>query len=124
MTNKQDFNILVGANLKRARENAGLTQERFSDLLGIGPKSLSAIERGTVGISLFALRRACEILAISADDLVFSPTEKNDISETAAKLERLSPEQFEITNDLFNKLLEAFCLSKSAHPDTHANQSC
>ena len=49
MDSKKDINISIGGNIKKAREKAGLTQERLSELIGIGPKSLSAVERGTVG---------------------------------------------------------------------------
>lgn len=46
MNQKKQINSIVGQNIKREREKAGYTQERFSELIGIGPKSLSAIERG------------------------------------------------------------------------------
>ena len=39
----KELNILIGANIRAAREAAGFTQERFSELIGIGAKSLSAI---------------------------------------------------------------------------------
>ena len=52
MPEKKDLNVLIGTNIRQAREAAGYTQEKFSEMIGIGPKSLSAIARGTVGISL------------------------------------------------------------------------
>ena len=55
MATKKEINILVGINIKREREKAGLTQDQFSEMLGIGSKSLSAVERGVVGISLTTL---------------------------------------------------------------------
>ena len=57
MQDRKDINILVGANIKRERERAGLTQETFSEMIGLGPKSVSAIERGTVGVSLATLKK-------------------------------------------------------------------
>ena len=62
MDGRKDLNVLVGANIKRERERAGFTQDRFSELLGIGSKSLSSIERGVVGVSLSTLLRICDIL--------------------------------------------------------------
>jgi len=50
MKDKKELNVLVGINIKREREKAGFTQDQFSEMLGIGSKSLSAIERGVVGI--------------------------------------------------------------------------
>lgn len=117
MRNKQELNALVGSNIKHARERAGLTQERFSDLLGIGPKTLSAIERGTVGISLFSLRRVCEILRVSSDELLFAPSEQNDAGEISEKLERLPPEQFRIADEMLHKLLEAFSVGQQPAPE-------
>lgn len=52
MKEKKEFNIEIGGRVKRAREASGLTQDRFAELIGMGTKNISAIERGTVGISL------------------------------------------------------------------------
>lgn len=112
MNVKKDINIEIGANIKREREKAGLTQDQFSEMIGIGSKSLSAIERGTVGISLSALRRVCNTLSISSDALLFPNAPENDISNLAKRLQRLTPEQYEIANSIMGKLLEAFALEK------------
>ena len=80
MPEKKDLNVLIGTNIRQAREAAGYTQEKFSEMIGIGPKSLSAIERGTVGISLAALKRVCSTLSVSSDSIIFGRTEENDVS--------------------------------------------
>lgn len=110
MKAKKAINVQVGRNIKRAREQAGLTQERFSEMVGLGPKSLSAIERGATGISLSALRRVCQVLSIPSDDLLFSEQSRQDTHDLACRLERLSPAQYEIARDVMYKLLEAFSL--------------
>lgn len=89
---------------------AGYTQEQFSELVGIGTKSLSAIERGTVGVSLTTLLKICKVLSLSSNSLLFESTPKNDIQSITERLERLTPEQFEIANDVLCKLLKAFTL--------------
>ena len=111
MKSKKAINVEVGENIKRAREQAGFTQERFSEMVGLGPKSLSAIERGASGISLSALRRICQVLAISSDELLFYGKPKQDTSDVAQRLERLSPAQHKVACDVMYKLLEAFSLS-------------
>ena len=111
MDSKKRINIVVGSNIKRHREKAGYTQERFSELVGIGPKSLSAIERGTVGVSLDLLLRIRSQLSISTDDLLLPGAEKNNVRDLAERLERLKPEEYEITCDVVYKLLEAFSLN-------------
>ena len=105
---RKDINIVVGANIKRERKRAGYTQERFSEMIGIGTKSLSAIERGTVGISLSSLQKVCKILSSSSDSLLFESTHKNSAASLTDRLERLTPQEFEITKDVINKVLEAF----------------
>lgn len=111
MDGKKEINIEVGANIKREREKAGLTQEQFSEMIGLGSKSLSAVERGTVGISLAALRRICNTLSISSDAILFPNAPENDISNLSKRLQRLTPEQYEIAYAIMNKLLEAFALA-------------
>lgn len=113
MKDKKSINIEIGARIKNAREAAELTQERFAELVELGPKNVSAIECGAVGVSIASLRRICEVLNISSDTLLFDPAE--EISEAtllADRLTRLSPEQFAIVKAVFNKLMEAFALKK------------
>ena len=112
MDNKKDLNVLVGANIKRQREKAGFTQDQFSEMLGVGSKSLSSIERGVVGVSLSTLLRICDILHISANMLLSEPAQKNDADSIALRLKMLSAEQFEIASDVITDLFKAFSLEK------------
>jgi transcriptional regulator with XRE-family HTH domain len=108
---KKDINIEIGNRIKKAREMAGLTQDRFAELIGMGTKNISAIERGAVGVSLSSIKKICLILSISSDDLLFESRTENDMSTLTSRLKRLPPEQFNIANDILNKLLEAFAIS-------------
>lgn len=110
MKPKKDINVTIGANIKRERERAGFTQERFSEVIGIGPKSLSAIERGVVGISLPLLQKVCTVLAISSDTLIFGTCPDKTDNELADRLARLSPAQRKIASNVLSGLLEAFAL--------------
>ena len=112
MDGRKDLNVLVGANIKREREKAGFTQDQFSELLGIGSKSLSSIERGVVGVSLTTLLRICDILHISANVLLYEKSRKNDVDSIALRLEQLSAEQFEIASNVVTNLIQAFSLEK------------
>lgn len=67
MREKKDINIEIGGNIQVAREQAGYTQDTLSEMLGMTPNHLSAIERGASGISLEALQRLCRLLDVSAD---------------------------------------------------------
>ena len=111
MTEKKELNVLVGINIKREREKAGFTQDQLSEKLGIGPKSLSSIECGTVGVSLSTLLKICDVLSISSNSLLFENSHKNNVAAITEKLEHLSPEQFEIAQDILSKVFLAFALS-------------
>lgn len=111
MKMKQELDREIGGRIKKAREAAGLTQDKFGELIQMGAKNVSAVERGVVGISLLTLRRICEVLSVSSDYLLFgSEGEKSDVRLLAERLSRLPPKQFNIVWDVFNKLLEAFAL--------------
>lgn len=112
MDSKKDLNVLVGANIKREREKAGFTQDQFSELLGIGSKSLSSIERGVVGVSLMTLLKICDILHICANVLLYEQSPENDVDSMALQLRMLSAEQFEIASDVMTNLFKAFSLKK------------
>ena len=110
MQQKKEINVIVGANIKQARENRGLTQERLSEMMGIGVKSLSAIERGVVGISLTQMKKVCELLDISSDTLLFGAAEQRDLSDITRRLQRLTPAQYDIAESILTKLIEAYRL--------------
>ena len=106
------MNVLVGANIKREREKAGLTQEQFSELLGIGAKSLSSIERGVVGVSLTTLLKICDLFHISANVLLYEHARENDVDGITSQLKMLNAAQFEIASDVMTNLIKAFSLDK------------
>ena len=71
MREKKEINVQIGTNIQLAREQAGFTQEKLSELVGLTPNHLSAIERGVSGASLEVLQKLCPILGVSADYLLF-----------------------------------------------------
>ncbi|MCM1217190.1 MAG: helix-turn-helix domain-containing protein [Roseburia sp.] len=114
MQKKKSINVEIGANIKRERENAGYTQDEFSELIGLGTKSLSAAERGVVGLSLTSLRKICQVLSIPSDALIFGRQPDNDISDLMGRMERLSPAQLDIAKKVFKNLLAAFALDSNS----------
>lgn len=72
MRERKNINIQIGANIQNARERAGLTQDKLSELLGVTPNHISAIERGVYGISLENLQKLCLALHVSSDSIIFS----------------------------------------------------
>ena len=112
-------NQILGENIKREREKAGYTQERFSEIIDMTPNNFSAVERGVAGVSLKTLRRICEALKVSADDLLFGQREKSDGEYLAQKLERLDARQMRIVLEVLSALLEAFALKKEDGETDH-----
>ena len=99
---------------KRAtwRWAAGLTQERFAELVGISPQNVSCVERGLAGVSMTVLRRMCEILRVSSDTLLLGAGNDNDVDAIAQRLRRLPPEQFRAVREIINRVLELTSLNQ------------
>ena len=117
MKEKKPINVEIGQNVKRVREQAGLTQERFAELLGLGEKHISAIECGAVGLSLAALRRMCALLSVPADLILFGPADEGAgegraaaLQWTTQRLSRLPEPQFRAAKDILDRLLEALAM--------------
>lgn len=77
MRQRKEINVQIGANIQTLREQAGYTQDELSELIGITPNHLSAIERGVSGVSLESLRKLCHILGVCSDRIIFGPTSDN-----------------------------------------------
>lgn len=117
MKEKKPLNIEVGLRIKEYREAAGLTQESFAELVGLGVKHISAMECGSVGVSLSTLKRVSTVLSIPADALLFDSA---SISEQAgqiaeiqiitSRLSRLPANKFRVVKDIVDKVLEALAM--------------
>ena len=114
MKEKKALTRAIGQNVKQLRESAGLTQERFAELVGLGEKHVSAIECGAVGLSLATLQKICVLLSVSADRVLFGePTDFSQGSRSAAtqllteRLSRLSDRKFWAVKEILDKVLAA-----------------
>lgn len=117
MKEKKPVNVEVGQYVKQCREEAGLTQEAFAELIGLGVKHVSAIECGAVGVSLPTLRRMCKALSVPADFLLFGRADEIErqgrffeLQTLFSRLSRLPPNKFRVVKDIMDKLLEALAL--------------
>lgn len=112
MVDKNELNEIVGANIKRERGRAGLTQEDLSGKIGLDVKTLSKIERGKVGISIQTLCQICEVLCISSSVILCKPSRDVDVQGLTEQLSNLTPSQFLLVNDTIKNMLRAFDLDK------------
>ncbi len=105
MREKKEINVQIGKEIRAARERCGLTQEQLGEILSLGTKNISDIERGIAGITVSTLKKLCVKLSISSDTILFGDGGKNDAAYLAERLERLSPEQFKAVADFLNETL-------------------
>lgn len=114
---KKPLNVEIGARIKQYREAAGLTQESFAELVGLGVKHISAMECGAVGVSLPTLKRVSTVLSIPADALLFDSAniseysdQSSEIQVIASRLSRLPANEFRVVKDIMDKVLEALAM--------------
>lgn len=76
--------LQVAMRLRKIREDAGLTQENFSEILGISLSAYKKIESGENSFSLSCMDKLNKAMNVSADYVYWG--EKPDIEETWFKL--------------------------------------
>lgn len=107
MRPKKELNVQIGANIQAARNQAGYTQEQLSELIGVTPNHLSAIERGACGASLENIQKICKLLGISADNIIFGEQQADDFTaEIAGQLGKVTPEYRPQVQKVLSALLE------------------
>lgn len=72
--------------IRKAREEAGYTREKFAELLDVSVSYMAEVERGRTGISVKMLIKICRLLGLSADYVLFG----GDRSESDLRTERIS----------------------------------
>ena len=112
MADRKLENIQIGLRVKQAREAAGLTQERLSELLDVTAQYLSSVERGAVGLSVPVLVRLCSVLLVSSDYILMGETEYSDVTSISARLSRLPPEHVNNVEDILNRYMEGIAIVK------------
>ena len=115
MYDKQALNRTIGERIKLARIEAGYTQQRLADLVGMSSQNLSAVERGVVGVSFPMLLSLCDALAVTTDSLLRGTIERSDVSRIVTRLETLSPENLDLIERLFNTAFELISINQAQH---------
>jgi ribosome-binding protein aMBF1 (putative translation factor) len=68
--NMEDINSRVGFNIRRAREEKGLTQEELGNQAGLHRAYIGQIERGEKNIGIRNLERITTALGVTIQDLL------------------------------------------------------
>ncbi len=112
MAKKKQENIQIGLRVKQAREAAGLTQERLSELVDVTAQYLSSVERGAVGLSVPVLTRLCSILLVSSDFILMGDVECSDATSITARLSRLPFEHVKNVEEILNCYMESIAIEQ------------
>lgn len=100
MREKKEINIQIGEQIRLAREQAKLTQEQFAERIEVSPQYISDLERGVVGISIPTLKRACVVLGVSSDQILFGAALDNRNTAIEKRCANLSNEAFAALTDI------------------------
>lgn len=105
---KKEINIQIGEQIRLAREQAGFTQEQFSEQIEVSPQYVSDLERGVVGISVATLKRACTVLHVSSDQILFGKASEDHTAIIAQQCKELSKKQAIAIAEIIQKIVAAF----------------
>lgn len=108
MKEKKDLNVQIGERIKKSREAVSLTQEKFSEMVGVSVQYVSDLERGKVGTSISTLVKICRVLHVPSDYILFGESKTGEVPAVLDRLEGLSDKQIEIVEDAVCLLLRAF----------------
>ena len=72
-----DMRRLVGENVRRARETAGMTQEQLSERSGFSQQYISDLERGRRNPTIVSVYELANALGVDHVDLVMHDRARN-----------------------------------------------
>lgn len=107
MREKKEVNVLLGEQVRLAREGAGLTQEGLAERVDVSAQYISDLERGVVGVSIPTLKRLSVVLGVSCDRLLFGGGAEPDVTQLARRMQRLPSRQFQLLRRMVDLFLEA-----------------
>lgn len=67
--NEKEHRQAVGRRLANRRRERGLTQQQLADVSGVSRPSISNMESGTQGVTLFMAVKITRALGVSIDEL-------------------------------------------------------
>lgn len=96
----------MGIRIREHREKLNYTMEEFAEKLDITPRFVSDIELGKKGMSIDTLIKICELLAVSADYIIWG---KGDAPESnmAALTAALSEEELRGAENIVREYVKA-----------------
>lgn len=90
--------------IRKAREDAGYTREKFAELLNVSVSYLAEVERGRTGVSVKTLIKICKVLGLSADYIIFGKARMSD-EVLLDKIHRIDDKYLPLLDKLLTELL-------------------
>lgn len=106
----------VGENIKRLREERGLTQQQIADLINMHRSNYSKVESGQRELSISALNKIAKYFGVSLDELVNLegnvPKEITIEDKTTLEQVKLIQELEAEDRNMIYKMVETFLTKK------------
>ena len=90
--------------IRKAREDAGYTLEKFAELLDVSVSYMAEVERGRTGISVKMLIKICDVLGLSADYVLFGEKRCGD-EQRAQRIGRIDSRYLPLLDGVIGELL-------------------
>lgn len=74
-------NINIGENIKKLREQQGLTQRQLGERVRISISNITKYERGQLEPNLAIIKKLCATFNVSADELLNSDTKSSTLTD-------------------------------------------
>ena len=113
MKEKRDFDRGVSIRVRDIRDQAGLTQEKFAELLDVRPQYISGVERCESGLSTLVAAKMSDRFCISCDYILKGDQIINDISPIVDKLKYLDKEELKYIERYIMEGIELIAFEKS-----------
>lgn len=97
-----EFLKAMGQRIMLRRKSLQMTQEEFSERLGVSPQMISNLELGKKAIRPKNLAKVCEVLDLSADFILTGTNTKTAVDVVADKLVLLTDAELQMVNDMID----------------------
>ena len=96
--------VVARPRIRKHREEAGDTRERFAEKLDVRVSYLDELERGRTGVSVKNLIAICNLLGLSADYVLFAADRGGDAA-LLDKLHRIDEKYVPLLDSVLDQLL-------------------
>ena len=91
----------MGAKIRQARKEVGLTQEKLAEELDFNSRTVNLIENGKCGVTIETLINLCDILGVTPNYILSYKSNENIIID---EIQDFTPAQLEIVKEMLVNL--------------------